>query len=149
MREAVKTKELGRGYKVVLLQTHKSDGIGDFDLYDVEVQNNSNRTIVATSSGCIGEKSGEFWMKSAVQFMQRLLLLDEAREMAYHNQSCYSKNYINADEPKDGYEDKWEYEKEKASVIEKWMCDHSEYFGKKDDRTNLIRAEFDIHEIFV
>ena len=147
MKEIIKVKELDRGYRVVLIQTHKKDGIGDFDKYDVDVRDKNGCTVVVASSGCIGLKSGEFWMDNAVQFMQRLLLLVEARDMAYYNLLCYSKTY-EMSEPKDDCESKWNYEKEKAEIAEKWLLDHSKYYGEKDSRTNLIRLEFDIHEIF-
>ena len=145
----IETKELSRGYRVVLMQTHEAKNLGEFDLYDVDVLDKNGGTVVTTSTGCKGLESGKYWMQSAIQYMQRILLLDEAREMAYHNQSCYSKNYINPVEPKDGYEDEWQMEKEKISMIEKWLVDLSEYFGKKDDRKYQIQVEFDIHEIFV
>ena len=148
MMEIIKEKKLTRGYKVVLLHSHKKEHVGDFDKYDIDVRNSTDRTIVTTSTGCLGLKSGEYWFNSAVKYMQRLLLLVEAREMAYHNQLCYSKTYM-IDIPKEEYEDEWNNEKEKANMIEKWLVEHSEYFGKKDIRGYAIKAEFDINEIFV
>lgn len=144
----IKTKELSRGYKVVLSQVHEKEHLGDFDKYDVEVQDRNGATIVVLSTGCIGLKSGETWMNSAIQYMQRLLLLVEDRDMAYHNLLCYSTSYL-MNTPKEGYEDKWNVEREKATMIEQWLVDLSNYYGKTNDRGHLIRLEFDIDEIFV
>lgn len=144
MSKIIKTKELNARYGIVLLQTHEKQSLGEFDLYDVEVRA-SNRTVVTAHTGCLGEKSGIFWMNTTIEFMERLLFLVDAREMACHNKLCYSTT-LSMDTPKDGYEDEWLYEDEKIKMIEKWLADHAKYFGEKDDRTNLIRAEFDINE---
>ena len=143
----IKVKELSRGYKVVLTQTYEAQSLGEFDLYDIDVLDRNGGTVVTTSHGCIGEKSGEYWMESAIQYMQRLLLLVDARDTAYNNLLCYSKTYA-MDTPKDGCEDNWQIEKDKANMIEKWLIDHSEYFGKENTRKYQIQVEFDIHEIF-
>ena len=146
MMEIVKTKELDKGYKVVMIQTHESAGIGDFDLYDIDVRDKHDGMVYIASTKCYGRKSAEFWMNNAVKFIQRIQLLVEAREMAYHNQLCYSKTYA-MDTPKEGYEDKWNAEKDKANMIEQWLCDMSKYYGDKCDRMHQIRAEWDIREM--
>lgn len=145
MKNIIKEKELDRGYKVILVQT-QVESVGDFDKYDI-VLNKYNYEIVTLSTGCIGLQSGEYWMDSAIQQMQRVLLLVEDRDMAYHNMMCYSNTYA-MNNAKDGYEDKWKYEKEKASMIEKWLLDMSNYWGKESKIGEAIRHEFDIHEIF-
>lgn len=138
--EIIKVKELDRGYRVVA--TRDDEG-----RYGVEVRAGGGNLIATTSTGCTGEKSMEYWMGNTVQFMQRLLLLIDARDMTYHNLLCYSKT-LAMDTPKAGYENEWELEKDKASMIEKWLVDHSNYFGKGSSKGADIREEFDIHEIF-
>ena len=145
MNEVVRARDLDRGYKILLVHTHKAESIGDFDLYGVEVQDKTGGTAVVLNSGCIGEKSGYYWLNNGIEYMERLMLLLEARDMAYHNKFCYSKTYA-MDTPKDGYEDEWLHECEKAQMIEKWLFDHSNYFGKNNEKSILIRVEFDIKE---
>ena len=147
MLEVVRVADLSRGYKVVLVQTNKSDGIGDFDKYDVDIQDKSGGTVITASSGCVGEKSGYFWMDSAIEYMERLLLLVEARDMAYHNLLCYSKSY-SMNEPRNGFDEEWNRERNKAKMIEKWLLDMSNHWGRGSEKGTLIRVEFDINEIF-
>lgn len=147
MRELCRMADLDRGYKVVLIHTHKAEDINDLDLYDVEVQDKTGGTVIVASSRCTGEKSGHFWMDRVIQFMDRLLLLVDARDTACYNLGCYSKDF-GMSIPKEGYADEWHKELNKVKMIQKWLVDHSEYYGKGDDRTNLIRLEFDIDEIY-
>ena len=143
--EIIKAKELGRGYSIVLVEGEPT-GIGSLMGYDIILRKH-NYEVMAISTGCMGLKSGEYWMEVAVQQMQRIMLLVEARDMAYNNVLCYSKTYAMS-EAKDGYEDKWKYESEKASMTEKWLVDLSNFWGEKSEKGEIIRNEFDIHEIF-
>jgi len=54
--------------------------------------------------------------------MTRQDILKEALDMANHNTFCYSRNYAMS-EPKEGYEDKWKEEKEKADLLEAMIAE--------------------------
>lgn len=143
MMEIIRTADLDKGYKVLMVQSHKKESLGDFDLYDVEVRNSIGRTIVVLHTGCIGEKSGYMWTEQSVEYMEKLLFLVESREMACHNLMCYSKSLM-MDEPKNGYEDEWDRANRRVQMLEKWLYNHTTYFGEKDARGGLIRLEWDI-----
>lgn len=149
MRDIIKTKELSRGYKVVLVQTQsENEKIGYMSKYDVELQNNNGRVITVMSSECMGEDSGKYWLKEGVKYMQRFLLLTEDRDMAYNNKFCYSKNLL-MDTPKEGYEYEWEFESERANMLEEWLVELSNYWGKRSSKGEDIRREFDVHDYLV
>lgn len=149
MANIVKTKEIGRGYKILLTESDKQDDVSSLTRYDVVVLNNNNRPFLTASTGCIGSKSGEYWFDSCDTFLSRLVYLDECREKEYHNMYCYSAT-SDGDTPKAGYEAEWQSSKARASMIEKWMLDlANRQWGEKDKRGLALCREFDIHEIFI
>lgn len=66
--------------------------------------------------------------------MTRIELLEEMQEMTYHNLLCYSSNYL-MNSAKDGYENEWKRENEKAKLIEEMITEEK----KKEKNKNKHR----------
>lgn len=70
-----------------------------------------------------------------------MFLLD-GMDMAIHNAMCYGKNW--GEEPKEGYEEKWQEENTKMNMLEDWIREHLNYHGEKSEIKDAMIREFDL-----
>lgn len=134
----VREKKLNKDYGIQLIDTEEN-GYAGLARYDV-VLVKYDRKIYDMSKGCYGEKSGDYHFNKTVELFRRIIMLDECRNMAYNNMAAY--------DGKEEYDDQFQFEKERAKMIERWMLEISNYYGKDSNRGTAIRTEFDIDEVY-
>ncbi|MCM1269436.1 MAG: hypothetical protein NC247_02255 [Ruminococcus flavefaciens] len=141
-RKDIAITEVGRGFEVRLVQ--RNDGelkLGEFDYYDVELDIAGCGNVMTISKKCIGRKSGDYWYNNAIEIMQKITFMADSIDMAMHNLMCYSRNLL-MDSPKQGYEDKWNAENNRAKMLRKWMHELTAYWGEDSSKTKEIRELF-------
>ena len=114
-------KEFKVGRCRILFELAEKDRYGNLNKYDVIVCERD--TVLVQWLGCIQateEDTIEAYLPSATEKAERYTILKDVLDMAEHNLMCYSKNLL-MDEPKDGYEDKWNEQANKIRVLEKWI----------------------------
>jgi hypothetical protein len=79
-KEIMAVRNMYMGYGIQLIQTEEGN-FGGFDKYAVELVY-GDRYVGTFSSGCIGQKSGEYWMEYWTKWMKRLLHLCNSINMA-------------------------------------------------------------------
>lgn len=135
-KEIMAVRNMYMGYGIQLIQIEERN-LGGFDKYAVELAY-GGRYVGTFSNGCIGQKSGEYWMEYWTKWMKRLLHLCNSINMANNNILAYSTNLM-MDTPKHGFEQEWADEQAELEMLQDWF---KELIERQGDSCKFLLNEF-------
>lgn len=133
-------ERVGRGYMVQVWDA-RNPKVGFKEQFDV-VLTYGGREVMTMHSGSISQESAYYWYRNEIEFMKRLMILMDRRELVAHDLYMYSVDG-NLQEPVAGCEEKWKKANEEDEMLRKWIVEMIENrFTKDDERIEILMEEF-------